>query len=252
MKSPEAKAALLEYLELLPDDKRREIVAVTPQVLGVTHLYHLSRDNDIRQFSPSVSKRTAGGEDRSIPRISTAVDWAGCIMGYQSDINDFLRREATQSAHGEPVPFRGGWIVYGLPFEYALRPSNALVPDAVRSGEHWLVTYAEYNIDYTPVKLAKVFYESFEQRALPHNHITSKTTVIIEVLEGQTFRLGAGYSLNPGYYRVVVKDLHMSRNHRQVDFLEIKEITSAEYLTLKGATAGLLSFDNPVPASMSW
>ena len=252
MKSPEAKDALLSFLQLIPENKRKDLVAVTPRALGIDQLYHMSRDTNIRQFSPSVTKRSAPGEDRSIPRISTAMDWAGCVLGYQSDVNDWVRRETTSDAAGNPVPFKGGWIVYGLPFEYALRPGPSLVPDAKRSGEMWLVTYAQYNIDYRPRRLAKVFYDSYSQKATGARQLDTEIVVVIEVLPECSLRVTPSLTLPTGYYRLRIHNLHRSASHAQVDIREMRELSTIEYRAMKNISAGLLSLDTVTPAYASW
>lgn len=252
MKSPEAKAALLAFLDRMPAAKRKELSAVTPEALGMGHLLHVSRDNNIRRFEPGVTRRTAPGEDHTIPRISTATTWAGCVLGYQSDVNDYLNQPVTKAADGRKVAFKGGWVVYGLPFEYALRPSVALVPDAPRTGEHWLVTYDNMTVDYRPFLIAKVFYEDYSIRAGGDGARVSTITAVFEVLENQSLAMGGGLSLSSGYWRLVFNDLHASNTYGTVNIISCDRITETDYQMAKGAVASLLSMDVPTPASQCW
>lgn len=253
MNTSDAKQALISFLERIPAEKRKHLTAVTPRAVGQDLLYHMSRDNSITQFSPSVTKRTAGGEDRSIPRISTATTWAGCVKGYQADLHDFEERKHSVNAQGERVDFTGGWVLYGLPFEYALFPGPGLVPDSIQSGEHWLVTYDKYTLDYTPVKMAKIFYTEICRRTeQPGSPPTVYITAMFEVFEGYDVRLGGGFTLPSGYWEVKTRNLHGPGTHDAARILSVKNIPKAVYDSHKNISAGLLSIENEVPASLGW
>ena len=251
MKSPEAKQALKDYLLRLPADVRKNLRAVTPEALGQPLLLHISTDNLLEGFSPYITRRTVEGEDRSVPRICTAPSLIGCIMGYVNDVSDFLERPTSTTAKGRKVPYKGGWVIYGLPFDYALRPGDALLPGVDRTDEHWLVSYDRFTADYRPVRVGKFFYERVEYRgtaAAPE----SVLTIVVEVAPQMELFVTKNLSLQPGYWRMVVRGLEQARSWQEAHFDRVQQITEAEYFTLKGAVANLLSFDNPLPPSLQW
>jgi hypothetical protein len=253
MKSPQAKQALTEYLLRQPEAKRAQMRLVTPTTLGTPLLLHISIDNLLERFQPSVTKRTADGEDRGIPRISTAPSLIACLMGYQSDLSDFHEVPETRSFDGtRKVVFKGGWIIYGFPFDVAIRPSKALVPDADRTDEHWLVTYDRFTTDYRPVRVGKVFYDRVEYQGSSQETPHVEVTMLIEVHPEMTLWLGGRYRLRAGYWRVVIRDMDRLRSAQAVEFVRIQEIDHVEYEYRKGAVANLLSLDSPAPPTQTW
>ena len=252
MCTPAAKTALRDFLLRLPADTRSHLKAVTPEVIGSEYLLHISSDNMLETFSPALTNRTAQSENRSIPRISTATSLFGCILGYQSDESDFhTRPEIFNYRRDRRVSFKGGWIIYGLPFDLALRPDNTLVPDASRTDEHWLVTYDQYTADFKPVRVGKFFYESIVYTASNDRpHIT--TEIIIEVADNFVLNLNGSFKLKSGYYKITVSDLHRSRTWKDVKIKSIRELAKSDYSLLKGSVASLLSLNEDPPAFASW
>ncbi len=251
MKSPEAKQALKDYLLRLPAETRKSLRAITPEALGQSLLLHISTDNMLEGFSPYITRRTVEGEDRSVPRICTAPSLMGCIMGYVNDVSDFLERPTSTTAQGRKVPFKGGWVIYGLPFDYALRPGDALLPGVDRTDEHWLVNYDQFTADYKPVRVGKFFYERVEYHST-NGAPESVLSIVVEVASGMELFVTRGLTLQSGYWRMQVRGIERSKSWAKINFNRVQEISEAEYFTLKGAVANLLSFDNPIPPSQRW
>lgn len=253
MKSPDAKQALTEYLLRLPEDKRAQMRLATPKTLGTPLLLHISFDNLLERFQPAVTKRTAQSEDRSIPRISTAPTLLACVLGYQSDLSDFHDHPKVRSYDGtREVAFKGGWIVYGFPFDVAIRPLEELLPDVERTDEHWLVTYDRFTTDYRPVRVGKVFYDRVEYVANGTGTPDTLVTMIVEVHPNMAMALGKDHVLQPGYWQVLVKNLQSAESWDTVEIKRIQQIDAPEYNARKGAVAGLLSLDIPLPPSQTW
>lgn len=253
MKSPEAKQALTEFLLRQPEAVRAQMTLVTPKSLGQDHLLHISYDNALTNFQPSVTKRSLPGENRTVPRISTAPSLLACFAGYQTDLNDFHEHPKTVSAdRTRKVEFHGGWVIYGLPFAYAIRPGKKLLPDAKITDEHWLVTYDRYTVDYVPVKLGKVFYDRVEYLPRHNNVPKAVVTMVVEVFSGQSVPFGNELVLQSGYWEIRVTNLHNWTGLKDIEILRVKEITEDEYLSRKVLTAGLLSMDQHIPASLSF
>ncbi|MDH2154281.1 hypothetical protein [Stenotrophomonas sp. GD03657] len=252
MSTADAKKAMTEYLLRQTEEMRLNMTLVTPETLGQSMLLHLSYDNAISSFQPYVTKRTAEGEDRTVPRISTAPSLLACLMGYQTELNDFHGRPQVTSADGRKVEFAGGWIIYGLPFQYAIRPNNKLVPDASRTDEHWLIAYDKMTTQHTPVRVGKVFYDRVTYKGQDKEYPDIYIEMVIEVHPGMSLNLGMDTNLPAGYWIVETKNLHDSRSYKSIDVRRVREITKADYEQRKTLTAGLLSLDQVLPASAFW
>lgn len=54
-------------------------------------LYHVTRDNNIGIFKPSISSKTMPSEDRTTPRISASDTIDGCFRGLNIDIDEIKK-----------------------------------------------------------------------------------------------------------------------------------------------------------------
>lgn len=252
MSSPAAKQAMTDFLLRLPESTRQNMQLVTPKSLGQDLLYHLSYDNALQCFTPFVTKRSAEGEDRSIPRISTAPSLLTCLLGYQTELQDFHNRPNVTSADGRKVEYQGGWVIYGLSFEYAIRPNDKLVPDAGKTDEHWLVTYDRCTAEYIPTRLGKVFYDQVTYKASSGEFPDVHIEMVIEVNLGVSLNLGRDVKLPSGYWVVEVRNLHTSKTFDTIDIRRVREITKSDYEGRKTLAAGHLGMDIELPASSHW
>lgn len=252
MNPAEAKKAITDYLLRQPEAMRLNMALVTPDSLGQDLLLHLSYDNALTNFQPYITKRTAEGEDRTIPRISTAPSLLTCLLGYQTELNDFHEVPKVTAADGREVKYKGGWVIYGIPFEYAIRPNSKLVPDADRTDEHWLVAYDKMTSEYTPVRVGKVFYDRVTYKGQDREYPDVYVEMVVEVHPGMSLNLNTGTILSEGYWVVDLKNLHDSKTYRSIDIRRVREITKADYESRKTHTAGLLSLDIDLPTSAIW
>lgn len=244
--------ALTKFLELLPEDDRKQLKPVTSQALKMDRLLHMSKDNSIEEFVPTVTRRASENENHSIARICTSPTLAGSIMGYASDANDFFQRPTTYGRDGKrKVGFRGGWTVYGIPFDIALRPSSKMVPDVERSDEHWLVTYDEENVAYKPEVIAKFYYASILYEATAR-YPRSDVEMIFEVMTDTPIPFDNKVSLTRGCWRVRVKGLHSAKKWSTIPCVEVTAMPRTEYTASKRLVASMLSFQEAVPPSMDW
>lgn len=133
-----------QVLEALPSRIHNQVKIVLPEDIGQDYLLHFSTDKNIREFRPTVSRRTLNREDRSIPRIATTPHLEGALAAYQMHLIDFTDED-----------FDGVFKIYGLPFEAAIRPSARVLPDVNVSDEHWLITYNRETESYKPFKLGE-------------------------------------------------------------------------------------------------
>lgn len=106
---------------------------------GCLTLYHMSTNDNIKQFvakKPN-KNRSAKMENTSVSRISSASDLNGCIIGYNSVIDDTI--DCRKSNGKETFP-----IYYLYEFDSditALKPNKKLVPDVDISNEYWILTH---------------------------------------------------------------------------------------------------------------
>ena len=245
----DAKESMDQYLSLLPEKVRTQLAIVTPEQLKQPYLLHISKDTNISALYPFVSTRIAYFEDKSVPRICCAPTLAGCFLGYAKDIKDFCAREDDVSGdHRRTVRWRGGWVVYGVEYQMALRPSNKLVPDADLSDEHWMVTYDQQTIEYRPIRLAKVFYESALLVA-GSKYPDSEVTMLVEVLTDTPIRFDNRVVLTKGCWRVVAKGLHQTRRWDKIPSVTAESIARPVYQAKKTLVASMLSLEEAMPVS---
>jgi hypothetical protein len=203
------------------------------------NLFHISKDPKIKSFIPSVSRRTGGKEDRSVPRVSVAPTLKGCLIGYVSDLYDF------GSDWGE---WNGGWYIYGFRNETALRPDKSILYDAEESGECWLVPYSKEKWKYPSKIVGRFFYRQVMTTVFSDKKRTRlyHVQMLLEISEG-SIAFDTENVLEKGYYRITFE---RSRDFKQFDLLDIQTVTSSEWSTLKGLHADKLSFEEP--PSIKW
>lgn len=247
-----AESSINQFLSLLPVEVSKELTIVDSNTLNQSHLLHISKDTSIKRFTPAVTRRSMEGENSSVPRISTAPTLAGCILGYASDLYDFMEHANSATFDRKRrVAYRGGWAIYGLPFQTSLRPSAKLLPDVKRTDEHWLVTHDESTVAYTPVLLGKFFYESVLYKAsaeAPRPIID----VFVEVLTETPIPFTRNVQFEKGFWKIKVDSLHNAERWDKIQQSELQELTRQDYLNSKRVCASLLSFDEAAPRTSKW
>jgi len=246
------KQALDRFLSLLPDKIRGNVLPVTPVDVKQPYLLHMSKDTGIKSFAPRVSNRTLSAEDRSVPRICVAPTLAGAIMGYSSDLSDFQNQYGGSADYSKRrVPYKGGWWVYAIPFDVALRPTRKILPDVERTDEHWLVTFDPNTIEYKPIPIAKFFYRAVTMVATDRRPST-KVELMVEVLGDEPLRFDNKTVLTKGYWRLTVDGLHTARRWDRIPSVEVSEIPKVEYSATKQLVASMLSVEEATPVSAMW
>jgi hypothetical protein len=202
-------------------------------------LLHISINPNIKKFVPNVSRRTAGKEDRSVPRVSVAPTLKGCLIGYVSDLNDFS---------SDWSDWKGGWYIYGFENETVLRPNKSILFDAEETGECWLVPYSKEKWNYPSNLIGKFFYRQVTTTALSDKKNTRlyHIQMILEISDG-SIKFDEDNVLDKGFYRI---EFERSFNFEQYDLLEIDKLSSSEWTKLKGLHADKLSFQEP--PSLNW
>lgn len=251
MNIQQAVQLMKPYLLLLAPEIRKELTVATPQSVGVSHLLHLSKSSEIKRFVPGISRRGSHKEDRTVPRISTAPSLLGCLLGYASDIFDFHDRGAGLNFSGKKqVPFKGGYTIYGFPFQAALKPSSFLVPDTQLSDEHWLVPYDSEHSEYHPIQIGKVFYKMISYE-VNESRLSKRVEMYVEVNTEIPIWVDGTQRLTRGYWMLTVYGLHEGRAWNDME-CRVTPITTQDYTACKRNVASLLSFEDTAAALLNW
>lgn len=231
-----------------PTETLDELTVVTPKELGRNYVLHISKNKDLKTLIPYVCKRTQRDENRSVPRVCTAPTIAGCLIGYDTTIEEWLAEVGSKDGFGKKdVPWAGGWYIYAIPFEYALRPTDKLVRHAKASDEHWLVSYNRTTWSYQPVKVGKLFYKSVTYRSESNAKVT-EVEIYLEIDAAVSVPFCNGYKLQKGYHRIVIDKLFDMAAMDQVVMDAAVRLTREEYEKVKAPIASLLSYTNTVEA----
>jgi len=126
-------------MQLISPKVSKHLKPVAKEDLETKTLYHVSLDHSIPVFIPQVSARTVTDEDVRVPRICTATNLLGCLVGYSAMWGDYYNKQNKE-----------GWAVYEFDFDLAVRPTETLLPDREETGEYWLITYNRETREYRP------------------------------------------------------------------------------------------------------
>lgn len=236
------QAQMERYVATLVPKAQKNVDIVSAKERGIESAYHISIDNSIRNFTPQVSRRTAGREDRSIPRISTAPTLLGALLGYQAAEFDFNMMRDKKG-------FRGGWYLYDIPFDFALQPKPNILYDVRRTDEFWLVPYNEEAWQYPAKKVAKFFLSEIRVRYQGNFRILAGT-VVVEHKGDKPLRITNETSLEKGKWKFNIPDMSIDQSIKKVTVEDLTELSAKEYRELKKLNADLLSFEEP--PSSTW
>lgn len=202
--------------------KRSEIMSA--KEVGVPYLIHISDNPNIKKFEPFITRRMLESEDRTTPRISCSSNLAGAI-GSHSDTDRILSIED-----------HSGWFkIYGIEYEFAVKPSGHLVADAPYHDEYWLIRYSPETEVYNSVTLGKFFYQEAFSRMNRTHKATNQWVTIIEVVKDK-LQLTKEVELKRGFHRVVLEAQYIVRNRfggfESPNVVSKEEITKSEWKRL--------------------
>jgi hypothetical protein len=241
---------LTQWLETVSEKVRKNVQVVTPEEVKQDYFLHISTDTAIKKFIPLIGRRQAYSEDRSVPRVTVAPTLLGCFIGYAKSEYDFNNLKPT----GKPEDrgYKGGWKIYALPFEAALKPGARMVYDSRLSDEHWLVSYSRETNEYVPEQAGKMFYRSLrlvgQQGKLP----SGEMELYAEITMPGGIRFSKSHFLNPGYYRIVGPVQQNVKSWTDDKDFVITPIDKADYMSAKNAAADLLGLVEKVPSYLQW
>lgn len=231
------------YIQTLDPRVRDNVEIVSAQELKQDYLFHISKDGNIKKFTPQLSRRTAKKEDRTVPRICTATTLGGTVLAYQSIEHDYeLTREKDH--------FKGGWYIYALPFELALRPKPAALYDVKATDEIWMVPYTEDLWSTTPIRVGKFFAKELIIR-WEGNFRGVGVDVNLQVDEAIPLPINKKTTVSKGYWSFQMGDIARGSSLANLTVSPPVSLTAEEYRQGKQLHADLLSH-HEIPPSGKW
>lgn len=239
MATEKQKEKFNDYLKVILGP-RSNLVEPYVGVEGNKRLLHISTNTKIKEFVPVVSRRTAKNEDRTVPRVCVAASIMDCINGYVSFLVDFMDHS--------PEEWKGGYVIYEIPYTVAGSPDKSLVPDVELTKEKWILPFDATHREIEPKKVGKMFVSNVFIENSSGNERTWSAVFYVNVSEPTGLWLTETTKLEQGYWRV---QLAYSKDRWQFDdsTISFSEVPRTEYTQAKGVTAGLLSYAAP---SDSW
>lgn len=198
-------------------------VVETEHLLGP--LLHVSTNPRIKEFVPSVTRRTGIQENRTVPRVSTAPSLIGCLIGYVSGWNDFYFPE--ESKKGKLLQ---ELTIYRFNTPLALRPNTKLLYDQKESDEHWLVGYSRDTMGYVPVKAGRLFYKDVLLVGRPGRSPFKIFTMLLEVTD-ESLIFSKNIKLTKGYWEIRGPEpaLKGIRNWTDDRLYQVKQVSKLEF-----------------------
>ncbi len=238
------------FFQLQSSMIQENVRIATPATLHQSRLLHISTDHYISTFTPSVTRRTADGEDRSVPRISTGPTLIGCMIGYNTLLSDFERPlDRTDDETVFPT-WTGCWKIYALDYEHALRPSHRLVPDVEISDEHWLVSYSPQTRSYSGIDGGEFFVDSVRQFRR-RGQWCQILTVLVHVEDPEGLFWDQQHHLEAGYWQIEVSYQHARWCLQGQGTRSITRLNERSYQTVKSLALSS-SVESLRPVSMQW
>lgn len=225
--------AIDSFLDLFPNTIRNNVEVIEASEQN-NIVFHISTNPKIKVFEPRVSRRTMQKEDRSVPRVSAAGTLNGCLSGYAASIYDWE----------SPGQWSGGWKIYALRYDIALKPNKKILADVESSEEIWLVGYDKEHRSYPAVPMGEFFFTSVARQATGDKNQLRKlaVTAYIRVGEGYTLPLNKTTLLRSGFYQLTYNDYYQAMDLRNPQDIIVKPISEAVYQSFKKLEAGLLSY----------
>jgi hypothetical protein len=240
---------LKETLELVHPNVLENCDLVTPETLGSNYLLHVSTLKQ-NELTPYISVRANEVEDNTIPRVYVGKTLLNCLEGYAS----FLKDTACNRSNAT-TGYQGGYHIYIIPFEYALRPNQKLVQVAHQTKEHWLIKYKEENVTYKPEAIGEMIVKSYNIRPDkdPYKTTVSVNVIIHNPLDIKLF-ISDDIQVSKGYWNleIVTEALTVETNFYYCKVTEPVEVPEEIYKHHKHTQTALEEVDIKKPKCLSW
>lgn len=242
---------LKDYLRLASDIviKNSEIVHQSEEM---PVMYHLALEKR-PELIPNVSKRTAEGEDNTMPRVCVAPTLLHCVKGYGNiathAINHYnigSKEDKGKKGHVSQSYWRGGFYIHAIDYRVALKPNNKLVPDASKTKEHWLVGYNEMTRYYEAAIVGKFILERVNYLPASGGYSDEELTLLVEVKDDVVVKLDLKHNLYKGYWRAVLL------NDTVKSCVPVEKKEFEEIKTVSASMLSLEQFDESKPKFLKW
>lgn len=240
---------LKETLELVHPNVLENCDLVTPETLGSKHMLHVSTLKQ-NELTPYISARANKFEDNTLPRVYVGKTLLNCLEGYASFLKDTACNRSSSSEG-----YQGGYHIYIIPFEYALRPNQKLVKVAYQTKEHWLIKYKEENVTYKPKAIGEMVVRSYKIQPArdPFKTIIAVDVLIHNPLDTKLF-ISDDIQIGKGYWNVEIKTeaLSVEYNFYYCAANTPVEIPEEIYKQHKNAQTALEEINIKTPKCLSW
>jgi hypothetical protein len=249
-------ADIEKWFSLQSKKVQNNATIVSHELAQQTTMLHIDKITP-KKFVPQMPRSAGKTEDNTTARVTVAPTVMGCYIGYARGEQDF--EWGTHADSIKQAKFMGGYAICELAFQHCLAPSEKLVYDALRTGEHWLVPYNRRSLEYVPIKVGKLFLSEYAQVAKSGHYPLTKLTLYLEHDKPQGLLFSPNIRLEPGTYVISVMwdESNVKRScYAEKDFV-IKKIERTEYDQAKQFSANMLSLESqtsPVkkPAYAIW
>jgi hypothetical protein len=243
-------AKLEKHLLTFADSISKELTISEKSKAEFPDLYHISIDAGIKKFIPRISNYQLDGEDRSVPRVVGSSSLLGCILAYAHVQKDYLQEPEKLGKEnvGKHFEWNNGYYVYQLDYDYALKPTDKLVPMATQTDETWLISHSSDHTEYEPRRIAKFFVKEFRFTIKDGSEHEVETTVLLEVSEETGLQFSKNKRLTKGFWLIEMSDVGAeawkTRSWAEDQEIKITEISKDTWLASKNAIANMLNYDD--------
>lgn len=229
---------LNQTLKLYSPKIVKKLSIISKEDLGQPELFHIATQR-FTTLLPNVSKRAAWSEDNTIPRVHTAPTLLGCVDGYAS-MFDIAMHEPPSGKKKDD--YRGGFYIYFIPFDYALKPTKQLVYDAELSDEHWLVAFNAETRQYKPSSIGRLVISTVTLSPSSEGKIKQLLNVYVEIPKDAKLRLHENVWLTEGYWRI---EMERAAAWHETIITKYKSVNQNVFETEHQEHAALLNYENP-------
>lgn len=239
------------WMELQSNEVKDNCVIVDSESMQQDYMLHIDKVMpDV--FIPMMPRSAGKTENNTVARITVAPTLIGCIIGYARVEEDFL--DGSDKEVRKQTDFKGGYEICTLSFKHAIKPSEKMVFDSSRSGEHWLVNYNEATREYVPEKIGKVFVSKVSYLARANKVPKPQFEIYIEVEKETGILFSPSITIKKGYHVAIVsfdRKSHPGSSNEEDNFTVV-EIDKAQYDKAKRLSASLLSHVENKPHYLKW
>ena len=243
--------AIKNFLSLQSNEVQENSTIVASTEFNPSFTLHIDK-NAPNVFTPRMPQSAMKGENYTCPRVSTSNTLLGCYIGYNRGEYDLIKGYKVDNIN-ESDNYLGGYLISKIDFKHALMPNSALIPDANKSEELWLVNYTPETAEYRPITIGKVFISKLTY--IPVIGSIRPSVTIDFYIENNSDDLIAIDKVNligRGYFKLNVRWLDsfdMSISNANITLESISKIV---YEQCKSKQAELLEFKAPLPGYSKW